>query len=48
VDDMVVGRAGDGLSAIMVLTTDAPVPAGALDELRSREGIVSVRALHLR
>ncbi len=48
VDDMSVGRAGDGPSAIMVLATDGPVPAPALDELRSRDGIVSVRALDLR
>ena len=48
VSDMAVGHAGDGPSALMVMSTDAPVPVDVLDGLRGHDGIVSVRALDQR
>ena len=42
VSDMDVGRSPSGEAALMVLSTDHPVPAPVLDELRSSPGVLHV------
>ena len=42
VSDMDVGRSPSGEAALMVLSTDHPVPATVLDELRSSPGVLHV------
>jgi D-3-phosphoglycerate dehydrogenase len=39
---------GDGGLAVMVLTTDAPVPQGVLDEILSTEGFFEGHTVMLR
>ncbi|MGH9156550.1 MAG: phosphoglycerate dehydrogenase [Acidimicrobiales bacterium] len=46
-DDMALGRAPGGGTALMVLATGTPVPAGALARLRAEPGILEVHALAL-
>jgi D-3-phosphoglycerate dehydrogenase len=48
IDDMDVGRSADGVPAVMVLATAAPVPAEVQDRLRAHEGILSVDAIDLK
>ena len=42
ISNMALGRSDTGGSALMILDTDAAVPAGALEELRAVEGILGV------
>ncbi|MBK9179193.1 MAG: phosphoglycerate dehydrogenase [Acidimicrobiales bacterium] len=44
--DMDVGQTAEGVSAIMVLATDQPVPAEVVERLRASAGIVSAQALN--
>ena len=39
---MDVGRSPSGVAALMVLSTDQPLPAEVVDELRTADGIVHV------
>ena len=43
--DLGTGPTGD--AALMVLSTDTPVPSAVIDELRAREGIVDAQAMEL-
>ena len=43
--DLGTGPAGD--AALMVLSTDTPVPVTVIDELRARDGIVGAQAIEL-
>ncbi len=45
ISDMDVGRSPSGEAALMVLSTDHPVPSAVLDELRSRPGILEVNTV---
>jgi D-3-phosphoglycerate dehydrogenase len=45
VADMHLGRSSDGSAALMVLTTDAPVPDDVIAALRSEPGILDARAV---
>lgn len=45
VADMHLGRSSDGSAALMVLATDAPVPASVLEALRSEAGILDARSI---
>jgi len=45
ISDMDVGRAASGEAALMVLSTDQPVPAEVLDELRTAPGILRVHTV---
>ena len=42
ISDMDVGRSPSGLAALMVLSTDNPLPTSVVDELRAADGIVHV------
>ncbi len=44
--DMDVGQTAEGVSAIMVLATNQPVPAEVVERLRASAGIVSAQALN--
>jgi D-3-phosphoglycerate dehydrogenase len=48
IDDMDVGRSPDKPTAVMVLATQAPVPAEIQDRLRAHEGILSVHAIDVK
>ena len=43
--DLGTGPTGD--AALMVLSTDTPVPSAVIDELRARDGIVDAQAMEL-
>jgi D-3-phosphoglycerate dehydrogenase len=45
ISDMDVGRSPSGEAALMVLSTDQPLPAAVLDDLRAQPGILHVHAL---
>ena len=45
ISDMDVGRSSSGEAALMVLTTDQPVPDGVLADLRAEPGILEVHSL---
>ncbi|HUR76336.1 MAG TPA: phosphoglycerate dehydrogenase [Acidimicrobiales bacterium] len=45
VSNMHLGRSSDGSAALMVLATDAAVPAEAVESLRSEPGILDARAV---
>jgi len=45
VADMHLGRSSDGSAALMVLATDAPVPAQVEQDLRATAGIIDARSL---
>jgi D-3-phosphoglycerate dehydrogenase len=45
ISDMDVGRSPSGEAALMVLSTDQPVPPDVLDELRRSPGIIHVHAV---
>lgn len=45
IDDMDVGRSAAGVSALMVISTSAPVPAEVATELAGADGIISVTAI---
>ena len=47
VADMAVGQSEAGSTAVMVLSTDRSVDADVLDDLASREGILSVHGIDL-
>ena len=47
VADMAVGQSEAGSTAVMVLSTDRSVDANVLDDLASREGILSVHGIDL-
>ena len=47
ISDMDVGRGPSGEAALMVLVTDAPVPATVVDRLGAEPGIQSARAIDL-
>jgi len=42
---MDVGVAPSGEAALMVLSTDRPLPAEVLDDLRAQPGIIQVHAV---
>lgn len=46
IDDMDVGRDGTGVSALMVIAAQQPVPAEVLSLLRTIDGVISVDSLH--
>jgi D-3-phosphoglycerate dehydrogenase / 2-oxoglutarate reductase len=48
IDDMDVGRSAEGVPAVMVLATAAPVPAEVQDALRAHDGILSVHAIDVK
>jgi L-serine deaminase len=45
ISDMDVGRSSSGAAALMVLSTDQPVPDEVIAELRSLPGILRVDSL---
>jgi len=45
ISDMDVGVSPSGAAALMVLSTDRPLPAEVLDDLRGRPGIIQVHAV---
>ncbi|MGH9280827.1 MAG: phosphoglycerate dehydrogenase [Acidimicrobiales bacterium] len=45
ISDMDVGRSPSGEAALMILSTDQPVPDAVLDDLRAQSGIVRVQNL---
>ena len=45
VSDMDVGRSSSGEAALMVLSTDQPVPAEVIEELRRSPGIMHVHTI---
>ncbi len=45
VSDMHLGRSSDGSAALMVLSTDAPVPAPVVDALLAEGGILDARSI---
>ncbi len=47
IDDMDVGRAATGGSAVMVITTAAPVAESVVADLRSSDGILSIDCIEL-
>jgi len=47
VGNMTLGRSPTGDTALMVLGTDTPLPAGGLEELRAAAGILDVRSVTL-
>lgn len=46
ISDMDVGRSLSGEAALMILSTDAPVPPAVLDELRTEPGLLLVQAVN--
>ena len=42
ISDMDVGRSAAGVAALMVISTDQPLPTGVVGELRAAEGILHV------
>jgi D-3-phosphoglycerate dehydrogenase / 2-oxoglutarate reductase len=42
ISDMDVGRSSAGVAALMVLSTDQPLPAQVVEELRASDGILHV------
>ena len=45
--DMALGRGPTGEHALMVLSTDSPVPPEVVEELRAQPGILDAKAIEL-
>ncbi len=47
VNDMDVGKTAEGAAALMVISTQIPVPAEVIDQIRAEPGIVDAKAIEL-